>query len=148
MRILLLAVTCQLALCIPAFAGESDTKTPVTQAHPTDMLVSTTDSLSGFKIKEYKGVVRGITVRQPTIGQGLVANFERIKGGHMGAYVAMCELARQQAYDMCLDKARELGANAVIGMGYDSSAFEHGDNIDTEVICYGTAVTVEQEPGR
>ncbi len=128
------------ALNVAATAADS------AAGNPSDMLVTTTSSLEGFKIKEYKGIVRGVVVRQPTIGQGLTASFERLKGGKIGAYTTMAESARQQSYDLCIGRARELGANAVIGMQYDSSAFEHGENVATEVICYGTAVTVEHAP--
>ncbi len=113
------------------------------QAHPADLIISTTSTLENRKIKEYLGVVRGVTVRQPTIGQSLSASLERMKGGHISAYVAMCDKARTQAYDMCLEHARELGANGIVGLQYDSSAFEHGDNVATEVVCYGTAVVLE-----
>lgn len=115
------------------------------QARPSDLIVSTTSSLEGYRIKDYKGIVRGITVRQPTIGQSLSANLERLKGGRISAYVTMCETARRHAYEECLARARELGANAIVGIQYDSCAFEHGTNVETEVICYGTAVTAEKE---
>ncbi len=127
------------ALAVTATAADTNVTAP-------DMLVTTTSSLEGFKIKEYKGIVRGVIVRQPTIGQGLSANFERLKGGNISAYTNMAESARQQSYDLCISRAREIGANAVIGMQYDSSAFEHGQNVATEVICYGTAVTIERAP--
>jgi uncharacterized protein YbjQ (UPF0145 family) len=109
------------------------------------MLLTTTGILEGYKIKEYKGIVRGITVRQPTIGQSLSANLERLKGGRISAYVNMCETARRHAYEECILRARELGANAIIGMQYDSASFEHGTNVETEVICYGTAVIAEKD---
>lgn len=143
MRKFLLVILCQTVFSLPSFADSDGTTQP--QAHPADMLVSTTSELEGYRIKEYKGVVRGVTVRQPTIGQSLSANLERLKGGHISAYAAMCDRARDQAYEECLAHARELGANAIIAIRYDSSAFEHGDNIATEVVCYGTAVTVERE---
>lgn len=142
MHKLLVATFYLVILASPVHAGY-DPGAP--QPHPADLLVSTTPTLEGYSIKEYKGIVRGVTVRQPTIGQGLSASLQRLKGGHISAYVAMCDTARQQAYDICLDRARALGANAIVGMAYDSSGFEHGDNVATEVICYGTAVTVEKE---
>jgi len=144
MRKLFLAVLCQLIL-IPAFAHTSESGTVQTQGQPANMMVTTTDSLEGYKIKEYKGIVRGITVRQPTMKEGLSAKLEHFKGGHIGAYVTMCETARQQAYDLCLDRARELGANAIVGMRYDTSSFDHDDNVETEVACYGTAVIIERD---
>lgn len=127
----------------PALAD--DAGTPASQARPADMLLTTTGTLEGYKIKEYKGIVRGITVRQPTIGQSLSANLERLKGGRISAYVNMCETARRHAYEECILRARELGANAIIGMQYDSASFEHGTNVETEVICYGTAVIADKD---
>ncbi len=134
-----LSMVCLLAYSIPAVAADYSN-----QARPVDMIVSTTPTLEGYKIKEYLGIVRGVTVRQPTIGQGLSAGLERLKGGHISAYVAMCETARQQAYDQCLERARALKADAVVGVKYDSSSFDAGGNVASEVTCYGTAVTVER----
>jgi uncharacterized protein YbjQ (UPF0145 family) len=122
-----------------------DGGTSASQARPADMLLTTTGTLEGYKVKEYKGIVRGITVRQPTIGQSLSANLERLKGGRISAYVNMCETARRHAYEECILRARELGANAIIGIAYDSASFEHGTNVETEVICYGTAVIAEKD---
>jgi len=130
------------ALGSPGFAG--DDKQP-SQAHPADLMVTTTSSFDGYKVRDYKGVVRGVAVRQPTIGQAFSANFERLKGGDISAYVNMCETTRRVAYEKCLDRARELGANAVMAMSFDSAGFQHGTNVATEVICYGTAVTIERD---
>ncbi len=117
-------------------------------ANPNDMVITTTQTVDGFRIKEYKGVVRGVIVRQPTIGQGLSAGLERIAGGKISAYTTMCERTRQQAFELCVQRARALGANALIGLRYDSSAFNHGDNVESEVICYGTAVVLEKANGQ
>lgn len=110
-----------------------------------DLLTSTTSELQGFRIRRYKGVVKGTIVRQPTVGQGLSANLERLAGGKISAYANMNETAVQQAYDLCLQNARAVGATAVIGLRFDSVAWEHGDNVATRVTCYGTAVEIEPE---
>lgn len=117
-------------------------------ANPSDMVITTTQTVDGYRIKEYKGVVRGVIVRQPTIGQGLSAGIERIAGGKISAYTAMCERTRQQAFELCVQRARALGANALVGLSYDSSAFNHGTNVESEVICYGTAVLLEKTGGQ
>ena len=65
-----------------------------------------------------------------------------IVGGQIGAYTTMCEQARQQAYDLLLDHAQELGANAIIGIRYDTSEVVNKSSSATEVLCYGTAVVV------
>ncbi|MCX7049767.1 MAG: YbjQ family protein [Candidatus Sumerlaeota bacterium] len=106
------------------------------------MLVTTTFSFDGYRIKEYKGLVRGLIVRCPTIAQGIVGGLKSIIGGRIGAYTEMCEQTRQQAYELLLQHAAEMGANAIIGMRYDAS--EVASKVSaTEVLCYGTAVVVE-----
>ncbi|MCH9654468.1 MAG: YbjQ family protein [Planctomycetes bacterium] len=109
-----------------------------------NMAVTTTFTIEGHKIKEYKGVVRGIIVRSPTIAQGIVGGLKNIVGGRIGAYTEMCEQARQQAYDLLLDHAHELGANAIVGLRYDASEVVSKGSA-TEVLCYGTAVVIEPE---
>lgn len=107
------------------------------------MLVTTTFSFDGYKIKEYKGVVRGIIVRAPTIAQGIVGGLKNIVGGQIGAYTEMCEQARGQAYERMLQHAKEMGANAVVGLRYDASEVVSRGSA-TEVLCYGTAVVVDR----
>ena len=80
------------------------------------MQVTTTFSIDGYRISEYKGLVRGIIVRAPTIGQGILGGLKAIVGGQIGAYAEMCEQARQQAYERLLAHAQQLGANAVVGL--------------------------------
>ncbi len=106
--------------------------------------VTTTFTVEGYRIKEYKGIVRGIIVRAPTIAQGILGGLKSIIGGRIGAYTEMCEQARQQAYDLLIQHARELGANAIIGVRYDASEVV-GKESATEVLCYGTAVIIEPE---
>jgi uncharacterized protein YbjQ (UPF0145 family) len=104
--------------------------------------VTTTFTIDGYRITHYLGVVRGLIVRAPTIGQGIVGGLKSIVGGRIGAYTEMCEQARQQAYDLLIDHARQLGANAVVGLRYDASEVANGAS---EVLCYGTAVIVAPE---
>src|SRR5712692_3490649 len=102
------------------------------------MVVSTTFDVQHRSIRDYKGVVRGITVRAPTIAQGILGGLKSIVGGQIGAYTEMCEQARQTAYDLMVEHARQVGANAVLGMRYDASDVG-GHPSATEVLCYGTA---------
>lgn len=104
--------------------------------------VTTTFNFEGYRIKEYKGLVRGIIVRAPTIAQGFFGGLKSLVGGKIGAYTEMCEQARLQAFDMLIQHAQELGANAIIGVRYDSSEVASAANA-TEVLCYGTAVVIE-----
>ena len=105
--------------------------------------VTTTFELPGFRVIECRGVVRGIVVRSPTLLQGFLGGLKTMIGGRIGAYTAMCEQTRQQAYDEMVNHARQLGANAIVGMRYDGSSVESGSNGASEVLCYGTAVVVE-----
>jgi uncharacterized protein YbjQ (UPF0145 family) len=106
--------------------------------------VTTAFGFEGFKVKEYRGLVRGIVVRSPTIAQGLLGGLKSIVGGQIGAYTEMCEQARMQAYEVLLQHAQEMGANAVIGFRYDASEVAERA---TEVLCYGTAVVIEAAAG-
>lgn len=106
------------------------------------MFVTTTFDIQGHVIVDYKGVVRGIIVRSPTIAQGFVGGLKNIIGGQIGAYTEMCEQARQQAYDLMLQHAQDMGANAIVGMRYDASEVV-SKRSSTEVLCYGTAVVVK-----
>jgi uncharacterized protein YbjQ (UPF0145 family) len=105
--------------------------------------VTTTFTLEGYRIREYKGLVRGIVVRSPTIAQGILGGLKSIIGGQIGAFTEMCEQARQQAYEALLQHAAQMGANAVLGFRYDASEVGARESA-TEVLCYGTAVVVER----
>ncbi|MCE5228425.1 YbjQ family protein [bacterium] len=108
------------------------------------MHVTTTFSFEGYRITQYRGVVRGIIVRAPTIAQGIVGGLKNIVGGTIGAYTEMCEQARGQAYELMCQHAAEVGANAIIGMRYDASEVVSRGSA-TEVLCYGTAVVIEPD---
>ncbi len=108
-----------------------------------DMPVTTTFTIEGYRIREYKGVARGIIVRSPTIAQGIVGGLKNLIGGRIGAYTEMCEQAREQAYELLVEHAREMGANAIVGMCYDASEVVSKGSA-TEVLCYGTAVVIER----
>ena len=86
------------------------------------------------------GVVRGITVRSRSIVGSFVGGLQTIVGGNITIYTELCERARQDAFDLMTQHARELGANAIIGVRYDANEIMAGV---TEVLCYGTAVVVE-----
>jgi uncharacterized protein YbjQ (UPF0145 family) len=107
---------------------------------PERIIATTTISVDGYRVREYLGVVRGVVVRAPTNRQGIFGGLRTIVGGHIQEYTEMCEQARQQATREMMRHAAELGAQAVIGIGYDAS--EIGQSA-TEVLCYGTAVLLD-----
>lgn len=106
------------------------------------MIVTTTFNVEGYRIAEYKGLVRGITVRSPTIAQGLLGGLKQIVGGKIGAYTEMCEQARAHAYESMVEHAQQMGANAIVGVQYDASDVG-GQQAATEVLCFGTAVVLQ-----
>jgi uncharacterized protein YbjQ (UPF0145 family) len=111
----------------------------VSQTHP---LTTTAFELFGYRIVKSHGVVRGIIVRSRSIIGNIGANLQSLFGGNISLYTELCEQARNEAFQRMLMHAGELGANAVIGVRYDAT--EIGNGI-TEVLCYGTAVSVVEE---
>jgi uncharacterized protein YbjQ (UPF0145 family) len=101
------------------------------------ILVTTGNEIAGRRITEFLGIVRGIVVRSPSIGQGILGAFKSIGGGNIREYAEVCEAARHDAYVQMMQHAEQLGADAVIGMRYDATEFMQGV---TEVLAYGTAV--------
>jgi uncharacterized protein YbjQ (UPF0145 family) len=108
------------------------------------ILISTTFDLAGYDIIEYKGLVRGIVVRSPTIVQGILGGLKNFIGGKIGAYTEMCEQTRDQACQEIIKHAQEINANAIIGFKYDATDIGGGNSSATEVLCYGTAVVVKK----
>ena len=103
---------------------------------------TTAFALEGYRIARTLGVVRGITVRSRSVFGTIGAGFQTMLGGNITMFTRLCEAAREEAFNILLVHAEELGANAVIGVRYDAGELMHGV---TEVLCYGTAVMVEQE---
>ncbi len=104
------------------------------------MIVTTTFQLEGYKIIQYLGIVRGIVVRTPTIGQGILGGIQNIVGGKIRAFTEMCETTRAQAYEDMVAHAKQVEADAIVGVQYDASDVGNG----TEVLCFGTAVKTQK----
>jgi uncharacterized protein YbjQ (UPF0145 family) len=105
------------------------------------MIITTGNDVEGHRIVQYLGLVRGIVVRSTGIARGFIGGLRSIAGGNIPEYVAVCEEARQQAYDLMVEHAREAGAQAIIAVRYDATEFMQGA---TEVLAYGTAVKIEK----
>ena len=101
------------------------------------MIVTTGNEVAGRQIVGYLGIVRGIVVRSPSITQGLMGGLKQIIGGNIAAYAQVCEQARLDAYNLMVEHAQQMGADAIIGMRYDATEFTESV---TEVLAYGTAV--------
>ena len=102
--------------------------------------VTTAFELEGYKIVKHLGLVRGITVRSRSIFGNIGAGIQTLFGGNISIYQELCERARQEAYEIMMQHAQYMGANAVIGMRYDATEIMNGV---TEVLAYGTAVVIE-----
>lgn len=104
-------------------------------------MVTTAFTLDGYNIVRNLGLVRGIIVRSRSIVGTIGATLQTIVGGNITLLTNLCEQTREHAFDLMLQHASELGANAVIGMRYDATEVLQGV---TEVLAYGTAVYVEK----
>jgi uncharacterized protein YbjQ (UPF0145 family) len=102
--------------------------------------VTTAFEFDGHRIVGYRGVVRGITVRSRNLIVNLGATIQTLFGGNITLYTDLCERARQEAFDLMLEHAAQMGANAIVAMRYDANDVAAGV---TEVLCYGTAVVIE-----
>lgn len=102
--------------------------------------VTTTNELAGWRVIRQLGVVRGITVRSRSVVGNIGAALQTLVGGNITLYTELCERAREEAFELMMQHAAALGANAVIAMRYDANEVMQGV---TEVLAYGTAVVVE-----
>ncbi len=101
---------------------------------------TTAFQFDGYRVSQTLGVVRGITVRSRSVVGLVGAKLQTIFGGNITMFTRLCEAAREEAFNILLVHAEELGANAVIGVRYDAGELMPGV---TEVLCYGTAVVIE-----
>lgn len=105
-------------------------------------MTTTAFTLDGFRVTRSLGVVRGITVRSRSILGTIGGALQTIAGGNITLFTELCERTRVEAFEMMLRHAEQIGANAVIGVRYDATELMQGV---TEVLCYGTAVTIQAE---
>ena len=105
------------------------------------MLVTTSTHLEGYKVVQHLGVVRGIVVRSRSILGNIAGGLQTLVGGNISIYTELCEKTRQDAYDLMVEHAAQLQANAIINMRYDANEVLQGV---TEVLAYGTAVVIEK----
>jgi uncharacterized protein YbjQ (UPF0145 family) len=103
-------------------------------------MVTTAFELPGYRVAQNLGVVRGIVVRSRNVFVNIGAAFQTLVGGNITAWTQLCEQTRAEAFDIMVQHATELGANAIIGARYDATEVATGA---TEVLAYGTAVVVE-----
>lgn len=104
-------------------------------------LITTAFVLDGYKIVKNLGVIRGITVRSRNVFATIGASFQTLVGGNITLFTQLCEKTRMEAFELMVQHAEQLGANAVVGFRYDANDVMSGV---TEVLAYGTAVVVEK----
>src|SRR5450759_5071801 len=103
---------------------------------------STAFEIKGYSIVKNLGVVRGILVRSRSIFGSIGASFQTLLGGNITILSELCEKTRGDAFEIMIKHAESLGGNAIIGIRYESTEIFQGV---TEVLCYGTAVLVEEQ---
>jgi uncharacterized protein YbjQ (UPF0145 family) len=104
------------------------------------MLLSNLETVPGHTIRRQIDVVYGSTVRSKHVGRDLLAGLKNIVGGELTAYTELLEESRQEAMNRMIEKAKSLGANAVVGIRFSTSNIAQGAS---ELFVYGTAVVVE-----
>jgi uncharacterized protein YbjQ (UPF0145 family) len=106
----------------------------------TNQMTTTALSLEGYTTVRTLGIVRGICVRSRSVLGKIGVQFQSFFGGNISLLTDLCERTRRESFEIMLEHAVALGANAVIGVRYDATELMPGI---TEVLCYGTAVVVE-----
>ena len=103
------------------------------------MLTATTFEVAGFRVVKSLGMVRGLTVRTRSLPLTIIGGLRTLFGGRAGIFAELCESAREESFQLMLTHAKQMGANAVVGVRYDTGPMVGA----AEVLCYGTAVVVE-----
>lgn len=106
---------------------------------------TTAFEIKGYSITKNLGIVRGILVRSNSIFGSIGASLQTIIGGNITIFSELCEKTREESFEIMMKHAESLGANAIIGVRYESTEIFQGV---TEVLCYGTAVIVEEQRGQ
>lgn len=104
------------------------------------MLIVTTNEVAGHRIVKVLGLARGLSVRSRSLVGNIGASFQILRGGNISIYTRLAEAARQEAYDLLVAQATDMGANAIVAMRYDANEIA---SAVTECIAYGTAVVID-----
>lgn len=105
------------------------------------LLITTSTSLEGYRVKKQLGLVQGITVRSRSVFGNFAGNFLTIFGGQNSIYTELCETTRREALELMIKHAKSIGANGIVNMRYDANEVMAGV---TEVLAYGTGVIIEK----
>jgi uncharacterized protein YbjQ (UPF0145 family) len=105
-------------------------------------MITTAFELPGYQVVRSLGIVRGIVVRSRSIIGSIGASLQSLVGGNITLWSELCEHARLEAFEIMVQHAKDMGANAIVGMRYDATEISSGI---TEVLAYGTAVVVKPQ---
>lgn len=106
------------------------------------VIVATSGTIAGKRIKKTLGLVQGSTIRARHIGNDLVAVFRNIVGGEVKEYAELISKSRREALDRMMKEAEKLGADAVVDVRFGTTQVMGGA---AEILAYGTAVILEDE---
>lgn len=106
------------------------------------MILATTSDIPGRRIDKVLGLVRGNTIRARHIGRDIQAALRNLTGGEVHEYTKLMAESREQAIDRMIEEAETMGAEAVIGLRFQTCEVAKGA---AEMLCYGTAVTFAKE---
>jgi uncharacterized protein YbjQ (UPF0145 family) len=106
---------------------------------PSRFITTTENQLTGYRIVERMGVVRGIAVRSRSVFGFIGARLQQLAGGEISLLTELCEQSRADAFANMVEHAEALGANALVAIRYDATDIMSGVS---EVLCYGTAMRV------
>jgi len=107
----------------------------------SDIMVASSNHIPGYEVLETRGFCYGLTVRSRGVGGQIGAGIRSMFGGEIHEYVKMMEDSRDEALNRMIDHAREMGANAVLSVRFDSNEVS---NVMQEILAYGTAVIVQK----
>jgi uncharacterized protein YbjQ (UPF0145 family) len=104
------------------------------------MIIVSSSTIAGKKVTKTLGLVRGNTIRARHIGKDILAGFKNILGGEIEEYTKLMGEAREQALDRMIERAEELGANAITDVRFSTSYIM---GAASEILAFGTAVIIE-----
>ena len=104
------------------------------------MKLSTTNDVAGHSVAETIGIARGSTVRTRNVGNDILAAFKNLVGGEVAEYTRLQADAREQALQRMIEDAKNLGADAVVCVRFQTSVMMAGAS---ELLAYGTAVKLK-----
>lgn len=107
-----------------------------------NMVITNTETVPGYKITEFKGMVQGNTVRAKHMGRDIMAGLKNLVGGELKGYTELLTESRREALERMMAQAQQLGANGVVNVRFSTSAITAGAS---EMLAYGTAVVLERE---